>query len=172
MSRFEDALPLILRLEGGRVDNPDDRGGRTNYGITQGTYNRWRAVQGFPPGADVWDITLEEVRAIYAVGFWAEAHCHQLPWPVAVVQFDGAVNHGPKRAIHLLQEALNVKVDGIVGPVTLAAAEGADPEQLANEVLWLRVALYYEISARPGQLQFLRGWLRRLLHVRKKAGLA
>lgn len=167
---FERALPLILRLEGGRVDNPDDRGGRTNYGITQATYDRWRTAQRLPK-ADVWEITPQEVQAIYAADYWTAACCDRLAWPAALVHFDGAVNHGVRQATLFMQRALNVKDDGIIGPVTLAAMEGADPDRLAEAILWLRLRLYFDLSAKPGQLQFLRGWLRRLLHVRTEAGL-
>ncbi len=43
---FEESLPFIMRWEGGYVDHPDDPGGRTNKGVTQKTYDAWRARQG------------------------------------------------------------------------------------------------------------------------------
>ena len=46
MSAFDDALALVLKMEGGRVDNPADPGGLTAFGITQHTYDAWSARQG------------------------------------------------------------------------------------------------------------------------------
>lgn len=171
MSGFRQALPVVLGVEGGFVDNPNDRGGATNFGVTEAVYHDWLRSQGLPI-RPVREITLEEAEQLYHLNYWLLAMCDALPWPVSLSVFDAAVNHGVGRAKRLLQEALCVKVDGIIGPVTLAAAEGADPRWLANDILWLRVALYRDISADPTQLGFLRGWLGRMLHLRKEVGLA
>lgn len=170
MSRFDDALPLILRLEGGYVDDPDDPGGATNLGVTQTTYDIWRRASGLP-ARDVKEITQAEASEIYENGFWKGARCDQIAWPASVVLFDAAVNHGIPLAHRMLQEALNVKVDGRVGPVTLAAMEGCDPEATANELLWIRLGHYYRIS-HDARIKFLRGWIRRLCTVREEVGLA
>jgi lysozyme family protein len=63
---FAAALPFILRWEGGFVDDPDDRGGRTNKGVTQAVYQAWRADQGLP-GQDVRQINDQEVASIWIV---------------------------------------------------------------------------------------------------------
>lgn len=170
MSGFTTALPFVLRMEGGYVNDPVDRGGATNKGITQATYSSWLSTQG-RPSRPVREITDEEVEQIYHLCYWLPAKCDALPWPASAAVFDAAVNHGVSRATRMLQEALLVKVDGIIGPATLAAAEGADPHQLVGELLWVRVDFYYRIS-RGDQVKFLRGWLRRLLHLRKEVGLA
>jgi len=59
MSDFKISLKRTLENEGGFVDNPFDSGGRTNYGITQNTYNKYY------PGKDVKYITDEEIERIY-----------------------------------------------------------------------------------------------------------
>ena len=66
---FDDALAFVLKREGGRVDDPKDRGGRTNRGVTQRVYDRYREQHDLPP-ADVWDILPAEVKAIYRAGYW------------------------------------------------------------------------------------------------------
>ena len=64
------------------------------------------------------------------------------------------------RAARLLQEALNVGVDGIIGPITMGAAKGADPRELVCEIGARRMVLY-------GSLAHFRtfglGWSRRLM---------
>src|SRR6201986_252592 len=66
---FTASLPFILRWEGGFVDDPDDRGGRTNKGVTQNVYHAWRADQGLPQ-QDVQQINDQEVAAIYYQRYW------------------------------------------------------------------------------------------------------
>ena len=169
MSDFDRALPIVLHVEGGFVDDPDDRGGRTNMGVTQGTYDAYRVSQGLPV-ADVLHITNEEVADIYRTRYWDEVGADTLAWPVNLILFDMAVNHGPVSAKRLMQMALDVKADGVVGPVTLNAVYAAQVDSLANEMLWQRVEKYRRI-ARGNQQKFLPGWLWRVAHLREAAGL-
>ena len=69
LSDFDKALDFVLRWEGGKADDPHDRGGRTNRGITQLTYNAYRKAKGLEI-ADVWDATLAETGDIYQKRFW------------------------------------------------------------------------------------------------------
>lgn len=166
MSGFLTALPFTLRMEGGYVDNRDDRGGPTNYGITQETFDRWNRARGRSV-REVASITTTEAQDIYHAWYWVEGKCDALPWPVSVAHFDACVNHGTRRAARMLQEALGVKTDGKIGPKTLAAAEAAIPREILQDMLWVRLDFYFEISKQPSQLQFLRGWLRRTIHLRE-----
>ena len=61
---FELALNFVLEREGGYVNDPDDKGGATNKGITQNTYNSWLKSVG-KPAKDVKNITDAEVKEIY-----------------------------------------------------------------------------------------------------------
>ena len=103
---FMESLPFILRWEGGFVDDPDDRGGRTNKAVTQKTYSAWRARKGLPP-ADVKTITDEEVAAIYEQDYWLPPRCDLLQRHLDLAQFDTAVNMGPRRSVKILQTALD-----------------------------------------------------------------
>lgn len=165
MSGFKQALPFVLRMEGGYVDDPDDRGGATNFGITQATYDAWRESvdQDRRP---VRQITRGEVEMIYHARYWRAAKCDALPWPLSAAHFDAAVNHGVERAGKLLQEALGVTVDGIIGPQTLGAVESSDVARVLRDLLWIRLDFYYRISTGT-QIKFLRGWLRRMIHLRE-----
>jgi lysozyme family protein len=77
--------------------------------------------------------------------------------------FDAAVNHGPRRAVILLQRALGVKDDGVFGPKTLAAVQSADEEALCVAMLVKR-ALFFRaiVNNDASQAIFLKGWLVRL----------
>lgn len=162
---FGTALPVILAAEGGAVDDPLDHGGRTNFGITQKTYDEWRTRNAMPL-RDVFSIRDDEVSAIY-LGIWNDANCPVIPWPLSLVHFDARVNHRPNRANLLLQEALGVKVDGIIGPATLAAAIGCNPIGAASLHCERREAFYHRIVERDRtQERFLKSWLRRLDNLR------
>jgi len=176
---FEDALPIVLAHEGGFVDHPMDRGGPTNCGITQATYDTWREDRG-QPTRSVRELETDERAAIYLARYWLPANCQEMPWPISLLHFDAAVNHGLGRprshprgsktgANHLLQRALGVDDDGIIGPLTLAAVRRTDPALLARDMILERLDFYRAIvAARPDQLVFLVGWLARGLGLRKQ----
>jgi lysozyme family protein len=167
VSGFAQALPFVLAREGGYVDHPLDKGGPTNFGVTQATFDRWLASKGKPP-RPVKEITDEEVAAVYHADYWLASKCDALPWPASLAHFDAAVNHGPLRAAYMLQEALGVEADGKIGPKTLAAAAAIHPSELVDRLLWIRVKFYQAIS-KGDQLVFLRGWLARVLELRRHA---
>lgn len=157
---FKRSLRFVLEREGGYVNHPDDPGGHTNRGITLATYTDWRRKRGLPAPTvnDLRAIDDQTVEDIYRDGYWEAVRADELPEPVAFLVFDMAVNAGPSRAIKLLQEALGVTADGIIGPQTMAAVEGADVDELVQEYS-VRRLLYY--ATRPHMPTFGTGWFRR-----------
>jgi len=167
MSGFRDALRITLRFEGGYADHADDPGGATNRGITQATYDAWRAEQGATP-RPVREITDAEVTAIYRQRYWLDGRCNMLPWPVSAAHFDACVNHGLRNAARLLQRAVGVAADGIIGPITLGAVERSEPGGLVDEMLWQRLAFYERIMLRRrASRTFCLGWLSRVNALRR-----
>lgn len=172
MTRLTHALDFTLRWEGGYVNDPADPGGATNKGVTQSTYDTWRASRKLPKQA-VKLIAHSEVGAIYESRYWKACRCGELPAPVDLVVFDSAVNCGPARASRWLQVALGVEADGSVGPRTVAAArEFGSPVELARKVSGLRAAHYHDIVSKdPSQKKFLNGWINRLGDLNDTCGL-
>jgi lysozyme family protein len=168
---FRKSLPFILRWEGGYVDHPDDPGGRTNKGVTQKTYDQWRAGQGLP-SRHVESIEDHEVERIYESGYWVPPRCDLLQRQLDLVQFDTAVNMGVGRAVRLLQAALGCGVDGAFGPQTETAAAGCDLGTTVIAYCDAREAYYRRLAERKPRLAvFLRGWLNRLNALRSEVGL-
>lgn len=165
---FERALGLVLGHEGGLSDHALDRGGRTNLGITQATYNTFRRGRGLSQ-RKVDFITADEVRAIYREMYWDEVRADELPWPLAYATFDAAVNSGPDRAARWLQQSLGVDVDGKIGPKTLAAARAKGASALIPLMKARSDFLADLVKRAPSQAAFLKGWLRRLFDVTKGA---
>jgi lysozyme family protein len=163
ISTFALALELVLSAEGGYMDHPDDRGGPTKYGISQGAH----------PNVNIQELTLEDARSIYwqayAVPIQFEALA-AIDEGLAIVTFDAAVHHGPAQAIRFLQRAASLDnggVDGVVGPKTLrAVAEWSvlDLDELMNRFHTHRLMhLTRIVTANPDQYVFLHGWIRRVV---------
>lgn len=165
MGDFERALPIILRAEGGYVNDPDDPGGETNFGITTRTYHAFLKRSGHQPRS-VKEISEDEVRAIYWYSYWVPAQCDRLPWPLKLIHFDCAVNTGVSAAIRQLQRALGLQDDGIMGPITVARCAPAGPRE-SYRYLLERAFFYRSVARRtPTSAKFLAGgWLGRLEHL-------
>jgi len=170
-TNFEAALVFVLRWEGGFVDHRSDPGGRTNKGITQAVYDRWRAERGqVAQGVEL--IGDDEVRAIYETDYWRRAHCDALLSPLDLVHFDTAVNMGTGRAVRFLQSTVGCAVDGGFGPNTRDAVARCDQGQAVGHYCQTREDYYRKlVVARPEMTVFLKGWLNRLNALRKVAGL-
>jgi lysozyme family protein len=161
------ALPLVLKYEGGYVNDPDDKGGATNKGITQKVYNSYRIKNNLEVQS-VKFISNKEVEDIYFDSYWLAGKCDKLPKKVAIAHFDTCVNSGIGRGSKILQKAVGVVVDGAVGNQTLAAVNRMSEIILMNKYLDERVRfLNLIVEKNPVQVKFLRGWLNRVNSLRK-----
>jgi lysozyme family protein len=168
---FLDSLPFVLRWEGGYVDHPADPAGRTNRGVTQGVYDRWRARQGLS-ARDVRLIEDAEVESIYETDYWVPPRCDLLRRRLDRVHFDTAVNTGPRRAVRFLQGVLGCSPDGAFGPRTARAAAECDVAATVEAYCDARL-LYYRrlVEEKPELGVFLKGWTNRVSALRAQAGL-
>lgn len=168
---FQEALPFILRWEGGFVDHPNDPGGRTNKGVTQKVYDQWRKRHGQSP-RDVKAIDDDEVGAIYEADYWLPPRCDLLRSKLELVQFDTAVNMGVGRAVRFMQKAVGCPVDGDFGPTTEKAVAACDPGDAIVKYCDVREAFYRRLAqSKPSLRVFLKGWLNRLNALRREVGL-
>jgi lysozyme family protein len=157
VDRFAACLAPVLAAEGGFVDNPADPGGATRYGITRATLAAWR---GHAVTVDaVRALGRREAEAIYRARYWAAMRCPELPPGIDLMAFDCAVNAGPRRSALILQAALGVAEDGLVGPVTVGAAVTQEPTRLIAALAEARLAFCRGLSTWP---TFGRGWQRRV----------
>lgn len=157
--RFEQAVTIVLAHEGGYVNNPADPGGETKYGISKRSY----------PDLDIKNLTREQAIEIYYKDWWCRYRYGEIEdLDVATKVLDLSVNMGPGQAHRLLQQAINLvsdenlKVDGILGPLTLAATNRVNPEKLRQTLRFYAAEYYYSLArARPESRVFLLGWLNR-----------
>jgi lysozyme family protein len=164
VTAFDRSVALVLRHEGGFVHHPNDPGGATKFGIAHETLSRarGRAVS----GDDVRALTREEAISIYRRLYWDTVRADDLPEPVALAVFDFAVNSGPLKAVQALQCVLGIQADGAVGPLTVAAAQGADAVQTVRRLTRKRLGFLARLATWP---VFGRGWRRRVLAVEREA---
>lgn len=156
-------MKLILFLEGGESDIPQDAGGPTDYGITQGTFSYWLSLRK-QPDRSVDTITMEEVEAIYKSLFWDAGHCPLIKdQGLALAHFQWYVNTAPDIAIKSLQTAVGVTPDGLFGPITLEAVQTASGNAPVTAYFNSQRQNYYEfVQYNPSQQMFLDGWENRI----------
>lgn len=121
IATFTDALAVVLKEEGGFVNNPQDPGGMTNLGVTARTWQSWTGhgvneaiMRGLTPAS---------VAPMYKAWFWDKVAGDALPIGLALAVFDFAVNAGPARAVKTLQGIVGAVKDGQPGTSTLNAVK-------------------------------------------------
>ena len=96
MSNYDEAVYLVLKHEGGYVNNPNDTGGETNFGISKRAY----------PDLNIAELSVETAQEIYKRDFWDKVKGDKLPEGLDLMVFDFAVNAGVSRASKVLQNCL------------------------------------------------------------------
>lgn len=127
MNNFEIAVNQVLKNEGGFVNNPQDKGGATNYGITQAVAQA-NGYQG-----DMRKLPINTAIEIYQKQYWIKSGCAPISiysFNISFLLFDFAVNSGSLNAVKILQQSINkidknanLKIDGLFGQKTLNAFE-------------------------------------------------
>lgn len=168
MPTFDKALKLVLKCEGGYVNNPNDPGGPTNLGITQETLSRW--VGHSVSVGDVKMLTPELVAPIYKARYWDAASCGDLPPALAICVFDWAVNSGVVRSVKSLQQIVGAVPDGNLGQKTLTAirkyTDTNGLQSLVEVYLDSRRSFYKSLKTFQ---HFGKGWLSRVDDVESEA---
>ena len=159
MSKFNHAIQVVLKHEGGYVNHPNDPGGETNFGISKRSY----------PKLDIKNLTEEKAIQIYKKDWWDRFRYDRIDdVHIATKVFDLAVNKGPRKAHKLLQKAINLVekeslvTDGIIGPKTLSALNNGNKDAILKGLKFFAAEYYYRIvSKRSSFRTFLLGWLNR-----------
>jgi lysozyme family protein len=167
MRAFDSAFQYLLQNEGTRfVDNPNDPGGATKFGITLRILERRldRVIE----KSDVENLTEDVASRIYFDDYWLPLGCDKMTsQEIATCIFDTAVLYGPVPAAQMAQKTANnygaqLKIDGVLGPESLAAINMVSPEDFivtfCNLVLKRVDAV---ISAHPNEEVFENGWVNR-----------
>ncbi len=160
-SRFIGLVEKLLDHEGGYSDNPNDPGRCTNFGITIGTLGDWRGEK--VTCQEVHDLKREEAKEIYFAKYWNAVKADMLPAGVDYMVFDFGVNAGVSRSARFLQTILakrdpSLKVDGAIGPLTIATLAKASPRAVLDEFHEAKMEHYRSL---PTWQVFGAGWTNR-----------
>lgn len=165
MADVNKLAPFILQWEGGFVNDPDDLGGATNKGITLSTYESFCRRKGYPkPTVErLKNISRTDWIEILKTMYWDKWKADQIMnQSVANILVDwvwASGGYGIKRP----QKILGVKVDGIVGSLTISAVNACDSRELFYAIKSDRIKFIDEIcESRPVNNKFKRGWLNRI----------
>ena len=150
----ESIISDILQREGPYSDHPNDRGGKTAWGISIKSHPE--AWKDGPP-------TRDQARQIYLHWYVQRPGFDQISDPHLVAQLvDFAVHSGPQLASVKLQHVLGVEEDGLIGPETLGALLGRSSRDVSNAVAVERIKMIGRIIARDKfQAVWAAGWLKR-----------
>lgn len=178
--RFDFAVNVVLRHEGGFSNDKNDRGGPTNYGISLRFLNEMGIDLNHDEQIDIDDIKevhFSDAIDIYKKYFWDKYHYEAInSLAVATKIFDMAVNMGSRQAHKIAQISCGscghsgLVVDGILGPKTLGALneislhgrESDLMDELVNEQKWF---YQYLAEHNPNLRIFLKGWINRAAYV-------
>ena len=150
---FIQIFNRLIGHEGGYVNDPRDPGGETNWGITK------RTAQANGYQGSIRAMTREQAYKIYYSAFWLRYQCDKMPEAVAFQFFDAAVNHGLGNASRMLQRAVNVADDGIIGNMTIAAIKKMSISDVIMRLNAERLEFYCKLSTFA---TFGKGWVRRV----------
>ena len=177
MADFNKSMVTILEHEGGYVNNPNDPGGATNYGISMRFLADQQNMGDFDGDGDldiedIKNMTVEQATEVYRTCWWDKYNYGAIvDQTIATKVFDLSVNMGAKRAHILLQTALNkafglkLTEDGILGKATMGVINACsdDTEQtLLTAYCDEAYGFYQRIIAKNPKLKvFEKGWKRR-----------
>lgn len=160
--KFDRCFDWMMANEGRYSNDPSDPGGETMWGITQAVARQCGYT------GEMRQMPIEVARRIYHALYWQEWMCNA-EMPLCFELFDASVNLGPSTAAKLLQRALGVQVDGIVGPETMAAASAMSTVRLW--AIYAATVLEYRATL-PTWSRFGRGWSNRIAaNLRRGAAL-
>lgn len=161
MAQATRLMPFILKWEGGYVNDPDDKGGATNRGVTLATFRHYYGSE--KTAAQLRNLTNHQWLTIFKDGYWDRWKADQiLNQNLANILVDWVWASGV-HGIKIPQRLLNVEADGKVGPITLTALNSKEPEPFFKEIQAARIKFVENICEKdPTQLKFLKGWINRI----------
>jgi lysozyme family protein len=155
MNDFKECLDLVLKSEGGWVNNFADPGGETNLGVTKRV---WEEYVGHPVKT-MKDLTKDDVAPMYELKYWRPCYGEVLPRGLDYLVFSMAVNAGTGRSVKLLQQSIGCVPDGVIGPTTRGLISASNSATLIAKFSETRREYYRSLKTFP---IFGHGWLNRV----------
>lgn len=169
MRQFNEYFKIILQHEGGLVNNPNDPGGTTKYGVSllflKGLNLDVGDIDhdGDIDSQDIKALTIEDSKELYLKFFWNPLHLDGLKSEELKLHiFDMGVNAGTRTAVKLLQRIIGAGDDGSLGDITTTTANNY-PGNIVDEYKKARINYYLAIISKNAHLLvFKKGWMNRI----------
>lgn len=151
MSSFDDAFESLIGNEGGYVNNPKDPGGETMWGVTA------RVARAYGYAGAMKDLPKATAKDIAKKLYWDPLQLDTFDPRVSFQIFDANYNGG--HPVIWMQGAAGTKVDGIIGPQTVASVQETDPLRFMMRWNSLRLSYFTSLKTWP---TFGKGWANRI----------
>lgn len=149
MTTYQILINRVLGHEAGYVNDPNDPGGETKWGISKRSY----------PHLNIRDLIRDQAIDIYFIDFWDKMKLDGYKDGIAFQLLDSAVNSGIDQTIRFMQRAIDVADDGKVGPITLSALATISETDLIMLFLAERLEFMTKLKNWP---HHGKGWARRI----------
>ena len=163
-NNFDKCLELVLKHEGGFVNDPKDPGGATNLGMTQKTWEKWIGHK--VSIEDMKNLTVDDISPVYKSCYWGRVKSNHLPPGLDYCAFDASINSGVKQSSKWLQRSVGANDDGIVGSQTLKYVSHCSPVDSIHKFCDLRLTFLKTLKNWDHSGS---GWNRRVDDVRKES---
>ena len=161
---FDLCVSRVLKNEGGYVNNPQDKGGETKYGITKAVAQK----AGY--NGNMRDMSELTAIKIYELNYWNKSGSNTIStysFNLAFLVFDFGINSGVANAVKKLQKVLNdlaktnLKIDGVFGKKTAAALQSISGSLKLVEYAYISEILSYYTALNQFGI-FGKGWINRV----------
>jgi lysozyme family protein len=163
-NNFDRSLKLVLKSEGGYVNNPKDPGGETMMGVTKAAWSTYlkRPIA----NGEMAKLTVADITPFYKALYWDKSYCPQLPLGIDYMVFDASVNMGVGQSIRLLQKSLGCVADGVIGPNTMKLINETSVNDMIDKFSAQKEQFYRSLALFN---TFGKGWLSRVAQVKQNA---
>lgn len=157
MANFDIAFKKVIVFEGGYINDKNDSGGETKFGISKISY----------PNINIRELTLNNAKEIYKENYWNKINGNEIKnQDIANNIFDCAVNCGVYVGSVLIQKVLVLKQDGIIGNITLGSINRSAASCVVDRYKKNRVEYYIDICIKKKQnKKFFFGWVKRAMEI-------
>ena len=154
---FKECLAIVLKSEGGYINDSRDSGGMTNLGVTKRVWEEYTGHEA--DEKTMRGLTPEKVAPLYEQRYWRPTYCEVLPRGLDLLVFSMGINAGTGRSVKLLQQSIGCSHDGVIGPRTMGLIKQSNIADLIGNFSEARRNYYKSLKTFP---TFGKGWLARV----------
>ena len=157
---FDKVFDRVIGHEGGYQADSRDRGNWTSGIIGQGELKGTKfgiSAMSYPK-LDIKNLTVEQAKAVYKRDFWDAFNMGRFPPAMQFQLFDATINHGWRRVVPMLQRAVGVTDDGVIGNKTIEAVKAMELNDLLMKFLAERIEYFTKLSTFN---TYAKGWMMR-----------